>query len=270
MQAPSLLWMIGLIFIGAILVAVLNKPTRALIAIFKERAPLVKKYWQLVVPLVMLTIGAYIITYLYVKTEVFYEIIGQVSGLALGIIAGYIAFTELGENRFEKLQDSGMDEFRALRFKSAQVKLEEAHRIKSRDVGLLGNLMELYIILGHYEKFDSKIAHYQRIAVEEAEELVLLYLIALKEAVRDRPKDTKIKIKDVIQYVTNHPHARDTLGWSDNELVKCEDYKLLSTESKDLAKNTLYYVTEKLDEEQEVRFTEGDYTLKKRPRSAAE
>lgn len=86
-----------------------------------------------------------------------------------------------------------MDDFRSKRLKAAQLKLEEAHRIKSKDVTLLSNLMELYLILGLYEKFENKVAHYRRITVEESEELILLYLIVLKEVMQDHPKDVKTR-----------------------------------------------------------------------------
>lgn len=265
MNIPSIYWVVGLLVLGATLFGFLKKPMGKLFSLFKERAPLVKKYWQLVIPLVIVTAIAYVLVYFYANNEIAFDLVGQTSGLALGIIAGYIAFSELGENRFEKLQDTGMDEFRALRFKSAQLKLEEAHRIKPKDVSVLANLMELYVIIGLYEKFDNKVVHYRRVAIEEAEELTLLYLIAFKEAVRDRPKDAKAKIKDITTYVSNHPHARDTLGWGDGEFVESEVYKLLSSESRQLAKNCLNYVTNKLSSDDEIRFAEGNYLLKPKP-----
>lgn len=253
---------IALIVVGAFLYAVLRKPFTSLSNAFKERAPLVKKYWKLVTPLLVLTAIAYVLVYIFLFSETNVALVGQISGLTLAVIVGYVAFAEFGESRFDKLNDSGMEEFRKLRFNSALIRLEEAHSIKPKDLGLLSNLLELYIILGLYDKFDGKIAHYRRNEVEDREEVLLLYLITLKEIVQDHPKDAKVKIGDITSYLATHPQARNTLGWANAELKGSEAYKLLSSETKTIADNVLAFVTNKLSSGDEQKFLDGNYTLK--------
>ena len=253
---------ITFLVIGALLFAILKPHINRLIAWFKERAPLVKRYWKFVIPLLVITSLAYTLIYIYAPTEINIGLVGQISGLILAVFAGYIAFSELGESRFDKLEESGMDNFRKGEFKLAQTRLEEAHTIKPKDIGLLANLMELYLILGLFDKFETKTRHYRRHIIEEKEELILLYLKCLKELVQDHPKDAKLKIKDVVKYVNSHPRSRDTLGWNNKELKLSDPYKLLSKETKEIADNLVAYVTDKLDTENEAKFVEGNYTLK--------
>jgi len=253
---------LGLIIVGAFLYAVLRKPFIYLSDAFKERAPLVKKYWKLVTPLLVITAVAYVVVYKYAFSETNVGLVGQISGLTLAVIVGYVAFAEFGESRFDKLYDSGMEEFRMLRLNSAQIRLEEAHSIKPKDLDLLSNLLELYLIVGLYDKFDSKITHYRRNELEDREEVLLLYLIALKEIVQDHPKDAKLKVDDIIAYLTTHPHARDTLGWNNKELKGSETYKLLSSETKSLADNIVKFVSGKLSKDDEQKFFDGNYILK--------
>jgi hypothetical protein len=252
--------------LGAVLFGALKPLVVKVINAFKERAPLIKRYWKLVIPLVGLTAISYVAIYMFAYSEANIALVGQISGLILAIIAGYIAFTELGESRFDKLEDSGMEEFREMRLKSARLKLEEAHAIKPKDLTVLSNLLELYIIEGVYEKFDGKVSHYRRSIIEETDELTILYLLALKELVQDHPKDAKEKIKDIIQYVTLHSRARDTFGWNNKELKQSETYKSLSTDTKTLADNVLAYINKKLDEDKELRFADGDFILKDLPK----
>jgi len=263
MNIGNSIWIIiGLLVVGALLYIFLSPLMLRLSRAFKERAPLVKKYWKLVIPLLVLTTIAYVLVYKYIFSETNVALVGQISGLTLAVIVGYIAFAEFGESRFDKLYDSGMEEFRRHRFHSAQIRLEEAHSIKPKDLGLLSNLLELYIILGLYDKFNSKIAHYKRNIVEEREEVLLLYFITLKEIVQDHPKDAKAKVVDIINYVTNHPRSRNTLGWANSELKGSEAYKLLSAETKTLSDNVVAYITGKLSADDEQKFTDGDYSFK--------
>ena len=98
------------ILLGALITIGLKIPLKILIKRFRERAPIIKKYWLFVAPYVLLEILAYLVVGLYfnngVNDEVNYTLIGQISATIFAIFVGYIAFSEFGESKFDKLVES--------------------------------------------------------------------------------------------------------------------------------------------------------------------
>jgi hypothetical protein len=97
---------ISLIILGGVLVAILRHPIAKLSTRFKERAPIIKKYWQFIIPYIILNMAAYTVVALYFYNDINFNILGQVSAMTLAIFVGYIAFSEFGESKFEKLVES--------------------------------------------------------------------------------------------------------------------------------------------------------------------
>ncbi len=250
----------SLIVFGAALYAAIIPLLKKGVEKFRERAPLVKKYWKFVIPLLIITTIAYIVVYIFLRDEIHIAIVGQISGLVLAVFAGYIAFTELGETRFDNLEEAGMREFSQKRPVLALDRLKEAHSIRPGEMRLLGNLMEVYLVLGYFDEFDAKATRYRRQAKDEGHKLTLHYLLCLKELIREHLKEAKIQIKATVKYAVDNPNSREGMnGWrNDSDL-----YSNLSPESKKHIDNLLNYVTKKMSAEHEKQFIEGDFTLSK-------
>lgn len=257
------LLVVGALALGGALYAVLHKIGRKLLEKFKERAPLVKKYWTFVVPLAMLTAVAYTIVAIYFYGEIGFSLVGQVSGFLLAIFVGYIAFAEFGESKFDKLKESGMAALNRNEISSAKALFEEAHAIKPKEVNLLGNLLEVYVILGFYDKFDAKVKLYEKNVIEDNDKLAVPYLYSLRYLMEQRIGDAEHHISTAIAFVNDKPSVRQRFTWSNEELISSDSFEKLQPSVKKIVKNLFNFLKQRLVSEDEVKFKSGNYELTK-------
>jgi len=248
-----------LITLGGMLVVILRHPAAKLSARFKERAPIIKKYWQFIIPYVILNIVAYAIIALYFYNDINFNILGQVSAMTLAIFVGYIAFSEFGESKFEKLVESASASLDRREFNSAKIKYEEANAIKPKDSDVIGNLLELYLILGMYEQFDTRAQNYMKYSLEPTNALTHRYLFALRSLVVEHMRDARNEVEKTIQLVNENPRIRERFHWSNDEFISSDAYRVLDESTQKIITNYFAYLKRQLTTEQEQRFIEGHY-----------
>ncbi len=255
----SVLLIIALLAIGAVVWEILKWIKSKLTSKFVSRAPIIRKYWKFVIPFVTLTTLAYVLTYIYAYSDVNIGIVGQVSTLVLAIFAGYIAFAEFGESRFDNLIRDGSEASRAREIRRAEAKYKEANSIKPDDAKVLGNLLELNIVLGNYDEFDAKVAHFKRISLEESDELAQFYLLALRHLMKEYLGEARPSIEASIKFVNDHPGCREKFHWSNDEVIQSDAFLKLTSQTKKLVVNHFAYLKGQLSPTEEETFISGDY-----------
>ena len=135
----------------------------------------------------------------------------------------------------------------------------DENTIKPKDNSVLGNLLEVYLILGLFDKFDSKIEMYKKMSVESSEELTYLYLLTLEYLAKEHLGEARKYARNTIQFVNDNPGVRDRFYWSNDDLLRSDLYGLLSKNTQDFINNFFNYLKRQLVDEQEKRFVEGHY-----------
>jgi hypothetical protein len=248
-----------LLIVGAVLWEILKSIKSKYTSKLLSRAPIIRKYWKFVTPFIVLTAIAYVLTYIYAYSDANINLVGQVSTLILAIFAGYIAFAELGESRFDNLVNDGSEAARAREIRRAEAKYKEANSIKPDDVRVLGNLLELNIVLGNFDEFDTKITHFKRISLEESDELAHFYLLALRHLIKEYLGEARTSIEDSIKFVNDHPGCRDKFHWTNDEVIQSDAFLKLTSQTKKLIVNHFAYLKGQLSPEEEGIFVSGDY-----------
>lgn len=255
----DLFYAILLVGAGGILVLILRRPFSKIISRFRERAPIIKRYWQFVIPYVILNTIAYVLVGIYSNNETSFNVLGQVSAMILAIFVGYIAFSEFGESKFEKLIESASLSVDRREFNSARIKYEEANAIKPKDNAVIGNLLELYLILGMYDLFDAKVKNYMKYSLESSDALTNMYLNALRSLIVEHMRDARQQIKKTIEFVNKNPGIRERFHWSNDEFIASDAYRVLDISTQKIITNYFAYLRRQLGGSQELRFTEGNY-----------
>lgn len=241
----------------------LRRPVNFIIGKFQERAPIIKKYWIFVIPFSILLIAAYVLVYIYaqndIKIGIYFGIVGQVSGIILAIFAGYIAFSEFGESKFYRLVDDARTALSGRYINTSHKRLKEAYSIKPKETSVLGDLLEIELMLGLYDEFDSKIENYRRASLEEVEQLIYLYLYSLRYLVREHNSEARPYIEQSIEFVGTHPNIRELFSWSNESLVNSPAFQRLGLSSKIMAINHFSYLSRQLTDPEEAIFIGGTY-----------
>lgn len=251
------------IILGGVLVILLRPLAKLLVAKFKGRPPLIKRYWTYVVPLLLVTTIAYILVGIYARNEIAFGLVGQMSGLILAVFVGFIAFSEFGESKFDKLKEAGNASLPRDELSTAMLYFEEAHAIKPKEVNVLGNLLEMYVILGFYDKFDGKIKYYEKNVIEDADKLAVHYLRSLRYLFEQRIGDAEQHIALCVNHVKEKPKVRRQFTWRNRELKNSDAFKKLQSSTRKLIDNTFAFLKQELSNEDDEKFKSGNYELSK-------
>jgi hypothetical protein len=252
-------YLIAAFVIGIIAVFALKKPALKLREWFKERAPLIKKYWLFVVPFMLLNAIGYAVIGAWFYNEINFTIFGQVSATIFAVFVGYIAFSEFGESKFEKLIEAAVMSLNRQEFTSAKMKFEEAHAIKPKDTDIIADLLELYLILGMYDKFDNKVDSYIKFSVESRNQLTYQFLLALRSLSVEHIREARERIKATVDTVNKTPNIREGFIWSLDEYIASDAYRVLTTNTQKIISNYFAYLKRHLSPEQERNFVSGNY-----------
>jgi hypothetical protein len=254
---------IATLVIGGIIVLAARKSVIRLVNRFKSQAPLIQKYWLVIVPYSILLISAYAIVWRYFYGQTNFDILGQVAAISLAIFIGYIAFTELSETRFDKHVQAGANYSQFGSIKSAIMELEAADAIRRKDPLVLGNLLEYYLIMGDFDKFDKKVEAYRASIIEENETLSYFYLKALRNLLKEHLSEARTTIAECVAFVSAEPDIRNRYRWSFKELYDSASYKNLNTNTKKILDNLIKYLQQsqqkQLTPDQETKFNNGEY-----------
>lgn len=236
-----------------------RKPAAKLTSWFRERAPLVKKYWLFVIPFAIFNGAGYLIIVRWFYEENVISVFGQISATIFAIFVGNIAFSEFGENKFDKLDASAHRCLGRREFTSAMIKFEEAHSIKPKETDVMANLLETYLICGMYDKFDSKISMLERHAIEDRAKLNHFFLACARQLVIEHMSEAKMEIKKSIEFVNDNPRVRDRFSWSMDEMMASPAYLALGESTRKVYSNYFAYMKRQLSDEAEARFVAGHY-----------
>ena len=248
------------IMLGLLLYAISQNKVRRGITLFRNRAPIIKKYWLYIVPFVVLTTVAYVVMWRYFYDPIHFEVLNQATSLALAIFVGYIAFSEYGEGKFDKLVESAQESLARHEFNTAKLRLKEAHAIKPKDNAVTADLLELYLILRLEDDFDVLIEAYGNNFIEESDQLIHQYLLTLKPLLNEHMREGKAQIIKLIQLVNDNPNIRERFHWNNETLLASDTFRLLSSEnSRKILTNLYAYLNRQLNNDQEKSFVEGKY-----------
>ncbi len=257
---------LGFMLAGAILILSIQQKCKDLIKIFQDKAPLIKKYWLLVIPFALLSISAYILTIKLSSSQDINKnisLLNQATTLIFAIFAGYLAFQQLIEYRKDKLKEQASIYFKQPSYLRAIQYYEEAYRIDPKDFSLLSELLEVYLCAEDFKKFDEKIPQLERLVVENYEKSIVAYLKICKNLFNQDLRSTRSELKTYLNLVKDNLEVLPQFRfWDFSDIRKSVAYKNLEGDIKGICDNFLAYLNKALDEEKKKRFEVGDYILK--------
>lgn len=255
----------GFLLMGVFLTLLAQEKFKRIIKSFYSKAPLIKKYWLFVVPFVFICILIYaIIIKLSPQQDLSNNIslLNQASTLIFAIFAGYFAFQQVVENRLEKLIEQGHVFFKQDSYLRAIQYYEEAYSINPKDFSLLAELLEVYLCLGDFKKFDEKIIQLEKLIVEDYERSTLAYLRICERLFKQDLGSAKTELKIYLELVVKKSSTLLLFRWDFSDIRTCDLSTKLDGESKTIFENLLDYLNKGLDNEKKKRFEAGDYILK--------
>lgn len=256
---------LGLIFVSILLTLLLQKKVKYLLKSFYNKAPLIKKYWLFVIPFIAFCVIAYpIVTILSTKQDLSnnLSILNQATTLIFAIFAGYFAFQQVVENRLEKLKEQGHLYFKQDSYLRAIQYYEEAYSINPKDFSLLSDLLEIYLAIQDYKKFDAKINQLEKLRIEDYEWSTLVYLKTARYLFEQNLGIAKTEIQTYINLVKEKPQCLTIFRWDFSDIKGSDVYKRLDGESKIIFDNFISYLNKELDDTKKKQFEEGNLTLK--------
>lgn len=261
MTVENIVYAAIFIIIGAIGSYIVQKLFLYVKSRLHERAPIIKRYWHFVIPFSMLTTLAYVLVYFFSNNEISFGLVGQISTLVLAIFAGYIAFSEFGESKYHRLLEEGMSASSNRAPKTALTKYKEAHSLKPNEPLVLGNLLEILLMLKMYDEFDIKIERYKKIIIEKSDELIYMYLLGLRYLVREHNGEAKEPIADAVKFIIENPDTRDLFNWSNDPLINSEIFQKLGVSSQKIIINYFAFLQNSLNSAEEKLFIQGSYEM---------
>lgn len=251
---------------GLIIGIVIKKPAKKLILKFHTKALLMKDYWKFVLPFFTITVIAYVLTIRLsdeVHLNLYVSVLSHFVALVFSIFVGYFAFLQVFENRLDKYKEQGYKCIKDKSFARAKGYYEKAHTIDPTDFPALCNLLEIYLMLGEYSKFNEKIAILEKEAIAPQEETIAHYLKITKYLFQEDLGEAKSLLSDLVSMVKDKPESLVAFSWDFSDIVQAEPYKKLEGDCKKTIDNLRKYLNKSIGEEQKNAFEKGDYTLSK-------
>lgn len=250
------------IFIGALLILLIQKLFLRFWNNFCNKAALIKKYWLFIIPFVILSIVSYFLTFKYSSPEHLQTnltILGQVLTLVFAIFVGYFAFLQVVENRLEKLREQGYAYFKVQSYRRAIQYYEEAHSINPKSCIILPDLVELYLITQEEEKFKRKLELLEKIVIEDAEKIAYYYLKTAWFLFNEDLRRAKQELSILIDFAKRASLAY--VPWQFDDIKKTEIYKSLTGDARKILDNLISYLSKRLTPQQKNDFENGNYTV---------
>lgn len=249
-------------FLLALLIA--QKGINAACRDFLYKASLLKEYWKFVIPFSILGISSYLCIFSFVPSRHLSDAVNVLNFALASIFAifvGYFSFLQVLENRFDKFKNAGRDFLKRRQYLRAIQCYEKAHQISPKDADVLGDLLEVYLIISKNEKFQKLLPTYEKNIIEDRERIIYRYLIVVELLLRQYLKDACEKLKECVEFIRSRPTSPFPLLWDFGDLKNSEVFKRLSGESKKIFENFLAYLSDKLDVEKKKRFEGNDFLL---------
>lgn len=256
---------LGSILIGVLLTLFSQEKFKGLLKSFYGKAPLIKRYWLFVLPFSVVSISVYALTIKLSPSENLannISLLNQATTIIFAIFAGYFAFQQLVEYRLEKLKEQANLYFKQPSYLRAIQYYEEAYAINPKDFSLLAELIEVYLCVEDFKKFDERITQLEKLVVEDYEKSTVAYLKVCKHLFKQDLGSVNNTLKTYIDLVQKEPGALLQFRWDFSDIQKSGVYKKLDGEVKTIFENLVNYLNKNLDEEKKKRFESGDYVLK--------
>src|SRR3989344_3526973 len=191
------------------------------------------------------------------------NLIVQLALLVLGILAAYYALRQLVETRFINLDEAGMRELKRNHYSRAFEKWREAFYIRP-EAAVFTNMGEALLLIGDYNTFDQYARMSEgssflnkRIIQESSDQIILLYLKAIRHLLVKNQGEAEKYIADLIELVKNN----GLLGfqWDFLDLQRSPTYQDLSGECKNIAENLIAYLSKTIQPARKADFETKNY-----------
>lgn len=259
-------WRLLVVFCGGIILTLLIQGRiKTLFKSFYSKAPLIKKYWVFVVPFTLVSLIIYALVVFLSPLENLdtnLTILNQATTLLFAIFVGYFAFQQVVEYRLDKLKGQANLYFKQPSYLRAIQYYEEAYSINPKDFSLLAELLEVYLCIGEFKKFDEKIGQLEKLTIEDYEKSTIAYLKVCEHLFKQDLGSAKTELKSYIDLVQKDPEVLEQFRWDFSDIRKCDLCKKLDGEVKTIFENLVNYLHKSLGEEKKKRFETGDYLLK--------
>jgi len=237
---------------------------------FKNVNYVIRDYWKFIIFYIPICLSGYITIILFVSVDLkslYIDIWGQVVSIAFAIFAGYYAFLQVAENRYDKFLSSASDALQHKKFMRAISLYEDCIKIRT-EISPLHNLLELYVIQKRFVDFDEKSIIYEKNAEEDQDKLTLLFLkFSKKIMLQNNFDEIKSSIKDIVDYIKLHPKVLNKFNWSFDEMKTSDNFKDLEQNTKKYYINVEKYLQGNFEPEYKTKFENGDYLVQVPPKS---
>ncbi len=188
----------------------------------------------------------------------------QCIALIFGIIATFFALTQLTESRFSKLEEIGLSHLKNMRYFNAISSWKEALYIK-RNSTVFFNLAEAFLIAGQIQDFDEIISclekkkSFQKNVLEEPRDYMIFYYLRVFRALMvENMGVAKNYLNEMVDFVKKE-NFQSTVGWTFDDITRCEYYKKMVGDHKVVADNLIKYLDRKLVIQDRAIFESNDY-----------
>lgn len=259
-------WHLLVIFCaGVILTLLIQGKIKRIFKSFYSKAPLIKKYWVFVIPFTLVSLLVYALVVFLSPPENLgnnLTLLNQATTLLFAIFVGYFAFQQVVEYKLDKLKGQANLYFKQPSYLRAIQYYEEAYSINPKDFSLLAELLEVYLCIGEFKKFDEKIGRLEKLIVEDYEKSTAAYLKICEHLFKQDLGSAKTELKSYIDLVQKDPEVLEQFRWDFLDIRKCDLCKKLDGEVKAIFDNLVSYFNKNLDADRKKRFEIGDYLLK--------
>lgn len=259
------IFLVGLLIGSMIMFFLKNTIKKVFNSLFLSKPSIIKKYLVIVFIYIIIFISAYIGTFKLTKPENInnvLNIVNQALTSILAIMAGYLAYIQVVENRVSRLKEEADYKFASKCYTRAIKLHEEIHSIDKKDFSVFAELMELYLINGDFDLFNNNIENLKKVIIEKSEKIIFYYLLISNSILQEKILEAKNKIKDLIN---ENKELNKKVYWSFIDIkensIDAQRGKQFSPECIKLFNNLIKYLTKQMTDEDIAEFENGNYLI---------
>lgn len=228
-----------------------------------RRLTLLGQFWLFLAPFACAVAAAYWFALSQVDPAVrqnYVSIVGPVATLVFAAFVGRLSFAHILETRMEKFHESGKEHVKANQLLRAREDYETAVACCPSAFVPIAELMEVYLALGDYDKFDDHLPHLEATLVEARERTVAAILRTVRFLLVQDLGKAKVAIRAALESIRTGKSSIPS-GWKLTELRASKGYQSLGKEAKAIFDNVEQFFAGKLPDDKKRAFESGDYSL---------
>ncbi len=194
------------------------------------------------------------------RTE-FLNIIEYLGAILIAMVAGYFAYSQFLEIRFEKIKEQANLSFKRDMYARAINLYTEAISIRSDEFPVFAEYTEVLIAISDFDKFDLIAKDLKKYAVDKREHLICCYLMFSRFMLQENLGFAKKHILETIESYEKNKNIFVLGNWDFSDIKRTENYKSLQGEAKKIFDNYIKFVTGQLKNDSLSKFLNGDYIL---------